>query len=359
MGSPYQQVMLARMGKSPWCIDYIQITGNTLEIRGWAVPPDGDPERAVFLLNGKPLEGVHYPLPRSDIGQFFWFAPGADKSGLLCQTELPKINENILEPYVFSYVDKATGKPVNPLHNYYYYYTPKDDYVIPPGFNRRRVHGGEEESAFRLEGYSTFIKLREVLKQQFGRDYSDFRSILDWGCGCGRMARYFHWLDNVQVSGIDIDADNIAWCRQNLDLFKRLEVVNLMPPTPLEPDQFDLLIGISIFTHLLERETEEWLGELKRIAAPGAILLMTILSDSTVSRCNMPESMWLQWQQTGFLDFGANLDLESVMQVQDYYRNTFFTHEYVRKNWSKHFEIVEIVPGYIGNHQDLVVMRKV
>ena len=27
-------------------------------------------------------------------------------------------------------------------------------------------------------------------------------------------------------------------------------------------------------------------------------------------------------------------------------------------DWSKYFEIVEIVPGYIGNHQDLGVMRR-
>jgi hypothetical protein len=258
---------------------------------------------------------------------------------------------------VLIYADRRTRQPVNPLHRYFYYYQPEDRFAFPPPANRRRVHGAEVESAFRLEGYTTFVKLRNVLRERFGRDYTDFRSILDWGVGCGRMSRYFHWLPGVRLTGIDIDAGNIAWCQANLP-FGSFATVPLHPPTALANASFDLMIGISIFTHLLERETEEWLGELRRIAMPGALLLMTIHSDATAARSNLPERLWRQWKQRGFADAGANADLEAQMSVQDYYRNTFFTHEYVREKWSRHFEILDIVPGYVGNHQDLVIMRR-
>jgi SAM-dependent methyltransferase len=349
--------LLRSMGTEPWCVDDISIVGDHIEIRGWAIAPRGDPSNAAFLLDGEPFAEVSYPLERRDIGRLFWYAPQSHRSGFTCRTPLRRIERNMLEPYVFRYVDKRSGAPFNPLHDYFFYYQPEDRFAFPPGANRRRVHGAEIESAFRLEGYTTFVKLRQVLRERFGRDFTDFGSILDWGCGCGRMTRYFHWLPGARVTGIDIDAGNVEWCRANLG-FGSFLAVPMHPPTPLDADRFDLLIGISIFTHLLEAETREWLGELQRIAAPGAILLMTIHSDATAARADMPESMWRRWRQHGFADAGANVDLEGAMSVQEYYRNTFFTHAYIRENWARYFEIVDIIPGYVGNHQDLVVMRK-
>ena len=345
------------MGAEPWCVDHVAIEGDRIEIRGWAIAPGGNPASACFLLDGAPFDEVEYPSPRPDIERLFWYVPGAALSGFTCRARLPRLESDMLKPYVFSYVDKLGGKPVNALHDYFYYYQPHDDFAFPPPAARRRVHGSEAEPAFRLEGYTTFVKLRRLLQERFGKDFDQFGSILDWGCGCGRMSRYFHWMPQARVTGIDIDAGNIRWCRENLT-FGTFTPVGLHPPTPLEPGRFDLLIGISIFTPLLERETPEWLAELRRIAAPGAVLLMTIHSDATAARADLPEAVWRKWQRRGFADAGANVDLEAEMSVQEYYRNTFFTHAYVRGKWAEYFEILDIVSGYIGNHQDLVVMRK-
>jgi SAM-dependent methyltransferase len=353
----YRTAMTQALGREPWCVDHVSIAGDAIEIRGWAIPPGGETAKVDFRIDGEPFAEVSYPVPRPDIERLFWYVPNALHTGFMCRTHLTRREKDILTPYVLSYVDKRTGGHINPLHDYFCYYTPEDRFAFPPPQNRRRVHGSEDESAFRLEGYSTFQKLRRVLKERMGRDFGDFKSILDWGCGCGRMTRYFHWLPGVRVTGIDIDAGNVEWCRANLG-FGSFATVPLHPPTPLAADSFELLIGISIFTHLLEPETHEWLRELRRIAMPGAVLLMTIHSDATAARSSIPEPMWNQWKKTGFVDAGANPDLEGAMSVQEYYRNTFFTHEYVRAKWSQYFEIVDIVPGYIGNHQDLVVMRR-
>lgn len=345
------------IGTEPWCIDHVDISEGNIEIRGWAFPPDGDPASGGFLLDGEPFPEVQFPTPRPDIERLFWYMPEPERTGFTCRAPLRRLERDILKPYALSYVDKRTARPINPLHEYYYYYPPEDRFAFPPAANRRRVHGAESESAFRLEGYTTFLKLRSLLRNRFQRDYADFRAILDWGCGCGRMTRYFNWLPACHVTGIDIDEGNIGWCQENLR-FAGFSAVPLHPPTLLKNNQFDLLIGISIFTHLLERETHEWLGELQRIATPGGLLLMTIHSNTTAARANLSEPMWRQWMANGFLDAGANPDLEAQMSVQEYYRNTFFTHEYVRSNWSSYFEILDIVPGYIGNHQDVVAMRK-
>jgi 2-polyprenyl-3-methyl-5-hydroxy-6-metoxy-1,4-benzoquinol methylase len=356
-GSEYGRLLRASMGTEPWCVDDVSIAGDRIEIRGWAIPPGGDPAAAGFRLDGEPFAEVEYPSPRPDIERLFWYVPGARMSGFVCRAPLARIETDMLKPYVFSYVDKRTGERLNPLHDTYYYYQPGDKFAFPPPASRRRVHGAEVEPAFRLEGYTTFLKLRRILRERFQRDYDQFGAILDWGCGCGRMTRYFHWMPKARVTGIDIDAGNIAWCKSNLR-FGNFMRVGLHPPTALRANHYDLLIGISIFTHLLERDTHDWLAELERIAAPGALLLMTIHSDATAARADLPEPVWRRWKQAGFADAGANADLEGEMSVQDYYRNTFFTREYVLAEWTKYFEVLEIVPGYIGNHQDLVVMRK-
>ncbi len=36
----------------------------------------------------------------------------------------------------------------------------------------------------------------------------------------------------------------------------------------------------------------------------------------------------------------------------------YHTHEYIRREWSRYFEIVAIHPKGIGNHQDAVLVRK-
>lgn len=283
--------------------------------------------------------------------------PHAAASGFACTTRLRTNATAVLDPHVLSFHDRCSGEPVNPLHTCYYYDVACDDLVLAPPANRRRVHGDEFEAAFRIEGYTTFLRIRKILRERLGRDYTDFASILDWGCGCGRMSRYFHWLPGTRVTGIDIDADNVAWCR-SAHAFGRFETVPMHPPTALAAAQFDLVIGISVMTHLLEREMHEWLAELQRITMPGALLLLTTHGEASAARSALPELFWRKWKQRGFFDGGANPDLESSMQVQDYYRNTFMTQDYVREQWDRYFEVIDIVPAYIGNHQDLAILRK-
>jgi ubiquinone/menaquinone biosynthesis C-methylase UbiE len=340
-----------------WCVDDLKINGDCIEIQGWAFAPDNDKNRIRFQLNNKNFDEVIYPLPRKDIENLFWYIPNSIATGFFCKSTVTDRECNTLSPYSFKLIDRISGNEINKLQNYYYCHDSRDGLPIPPALNRRRVHGADSESAFLLEGYTTFVKIRELIKDKFKRDYKDFESILDWGCGCGRMARYFNWIPGVNITGIDIDQGNIDWCRQNLKFGKFL-TTDIHPKTQLPDDHFDLLIGISIFSHLKEKEMHEWLDELKRITKPEGILLMSIHSTTTVLRANLPTSTWKELKKTGFVDAGANFDLDTEKESSDYYRNTFFEIDYINRVWSKYFEIFEIIPGFVGNHQDLVIMKK-
>ena len=140
--------------------------------------------------------------------------------------------------------------------------------------------------------------------------------------------------------------------------FAHFETVPLHPPTALEPECFDLLIGISIFTHLRESDQFQWLSELERVAAKGAVLLMTTHGETAACRGRWPDLAYHEWRQKGFKDASSNLDLAEVLADGEYYRNVYHTRQYVERSWSRYFKVIEILPGYIGGLQDLVMMIK-
>ncbi len=341
----------------PWCVDHVNLDGNMLEISGWAIAPEGDPTKATFTVNGEEFHNIKYPLLREDIGRLFWYYPGSENSGFTCQIPVTAENSGTEQIFEFQFVFEDTFIPVHQGHSYFIDLGTSDKYPVPDVDRRIRVHGGNSEDAFLLEGFSTFRKLQVTLETVFSKEFDDFDNLLDWGCGCGRLTRYFSEQQKVLITGIDIDADNVSWCQNNLG-FGTFTSIPLHPPTKLRSDEFDLLIGISIFTHLREQEQFEWLKELERMAKKGAILLMTVHGNSTVGRANLDISAYQSLLQKGFLDIGINPNLGESIDDQEYYRNTFHTHDYIRENWAKYFEIIELIPGYIGNHQDLVVLRK-
>ena len=106
--------------------------------------------------------------------------------------------------------------------------------------------------------------LNEALQTYFGKSLADFRNICDWGCGCGRLIQAVHKVNpNLDLTGIDIDRDNIDWCQRNLPYAQFCDVP-LFPPTAFADGQFDLLFGISVFTHLTRRAFEAWRDELQQ-----------------------------------------------------------------------------------------------
>lgn len=354
----YEKIMKSMMDPESWCIDTVNVMDDILEIRGWALAPQGDHSRVSFRINGREFEQVHFPATRNDLGELFWYIPWAKDSGFSCRIN---ISQEVVFPKgyaVISYVDRATGKPLNNERNYYFYDVLEDRTVPIPDVERRaRVHGNDSENLFLLEGFSTYMKLELALQKTVNKGFDDFKNILDWGCGCGRLTRYFRDIKSASITGIDIDSDNIHWCKQHLPFGYFLDIP-LHPPTPLQDSSFDLLIGISIFTHLREREQFDWLGELKRIASKGALLLMTIHGNTNICMSGLNSDLYSSLNEKGLLDAGPDPNLDSVLKGNDYYRYTIHTRKYVMENWSKYFEILDIIPGYIGNHHDLVIMRK-
>jgi SAM-dependent methyltransferase len=118
----------------------------------------------------------------------------------------------------------------------------------------------------------------------------EFPTILDFGCGCGRLARKLIQQDPrpQHYVGLDLHAGMINWCTENLAPrapgfeFHHHDVLYgafnpgadkpLHRPLGLGDTRFSLAVAISVFTHLTQMQTEIYLAELAAVLEPAGAL---------------------------------------------------------------------------------------
>jgi len=105
--------------------------------------------------------------------------------------------------------------------------------------------------------------------------------VLEWGCGPGRLIRHMSDLLGERaatLTGTDYNPRTIAWCRAKLPGIAFVENA-LLPPLPFDSGSFDAVYCFSVFTHLSEPVQLAWAAELRRILAPGGLLVCTTHGD--------------------------------------------------------------------------------
>lgn len=106
-------------------------------------------------------------------------------------------------------------------------------------------------------------------------------SILEWGCGPGRLIRHLPDLlaDRApRLNGTDYNPATIAWCAANLPGID-FALNGLAPPLPFPDGAFDAVYNFSVFTHLSADMHEAWAMELRRVLRPGGLLIATTHGD--------------------------------------------------------------------------------
>jgi SAM-dependent methyltransferase len=150
-----------------------------------------------------------------------------------------------------------------------------DGFPFPPARLRVGVIDSSDAEAFLSGGAEAATLIRE-LAADAGHELTG--QVLDFGCGCGRVAR--HWAGmGLDLHGCDYNPALVRWCRENLP-FMDARVNTLEPPSPYRDRDFDLVYAISILTHLTERVAHAWMREWRRILKPGGVLLFTTHGDA-------------------------------------------------------------------------------
>ncbi|MBW8813943.1 MAG: class I SAM-dependent methyltransferase [Caulobacterales bacterium] len=110
-----------------------------------------------------------------------------------------------------------------------------------------------------------------------GAPLSEARTVLDWGCGCGRISRHLPRHTSAQVLGRDVDALTVGWSARHLP--GDFRVSGFSPPLDLADGAVDGIIAQSVFTHLSRAAQGLWLAELARILRPGGLLLLSFMDE--------------------------------------------------------------------------------
>ena len=168
---------------------------------------------------------------------------------------------------------------------------------LPP--NHLRIRTGTGNRLF--NGHITFIQGGNEMWLKFlSRKYCTSNSdVVELGCGCGRIARplkdapWDPWFQGTYI-GFDIDHEMIEYCRSNFPE-ERFQFV-LSPhkstvysfgkshdgPVPTHSKFFiadeeskDFVYSLSLYSHLLETETIEYVEQSYRLLRPNGIMYMT------------------------------------------------------------------------------------
>ncbi|MGD1074630.1 MAG: class I SAM-dependent methyltransferase [Thermodesulfovibrionales bacterium] len=199
--------------------------------------------------------------------------------------------------------------------------------------------------------YATGVKgaqcIRDIVKRN-GFRMEAFRSILDFGCGCGRVIRHWKGLA-AHLSGSDYNPVLIDWCRENLS-FAEFTTNTPEAMLPYDDEKFDFIYAISVFTHLTEESGKFWIGELTRVLKPGGVMYLTFMGTTRVT--HLPSELREQ--------FGAG---QLVVTGQEYEMcnecAAYHPEAYVRKYLSGGLKIVDFVPGGARDaNQDVFLFQK-
>ena len=110
------------------------------------------------------------------------------------------------------------------------------------------------------------------------KPYKNFKNsaILDWGCGTGRIIRHLPTVLDKSNSfyGTDYNKKYVKWCSENLKNIN-FKLNDLNPPLSYKDNFFDVVYGISIFTHLSKELHASWMKELFRVLKNGGVLFLT------------------------------------------------------------------------------------
>jgi cyclopropane fatty-acyl-phospholipid synthase-like methyltransferase len=220
---------------------------------------------------------------------------------------------------------------------------------LPPTKLRFRVGENVHAENFLETGRRSAAALREIF-ERIGFVLEPGKRVLDLGCGCGRTLT---WLvgefPEVQWHGCDVDAEAIAWVRANLSGVTA-SVNNPLPPLPYADSSFDLLYGISVFTHLDLDYQRQWIAEFARVLKPGGMALMTFHSPSVWRNTEFAT----QIERDGFA-FVASKKLDGILP--GWYHTAFQMPEHLSREMSQYFARVERIEGAFGAHDAVVAWK--
>jgi SAM-dependent methyltransferase len=220
---------------------------------------------------------------------------------------------------------------------------------LPPPDLVFLVAGTTDIEWFKASGSRAADIIRDLLLRH-DVEMADLSAFLDFGCGVGRVTRWWSSLSGPEICGSDYNPILVDWCTRNLR-FASFSVNGLTGQLEYPEARFDLVYALSVLTHLSEANGHGWVAELGRVLRPGGLLIFS--THGAFHADGLPAEAREQFERGGFVIYGEEHEGTNTC-------TTLHPERYVRDELARGFEIVDFIPeGALGNpRQDLWLLRK-
>ncbi len=249
-----------------------------------------------------------------------------------------------------------------------------------PGFpsDQFQLHSVGSIGKNALHEADRFYRVVKEYARKHGHPVVRGSRVLDFGCGWGRMTRFF-LKDTLiaDVVGADVDPKMIQQCREGYAR-GRFEVVPAQPPCALPEKSFDVIYAYSVFSHLNEATSLAWAEELARLLKPGGLLLATTQGRWFFDLCEKMskqpkhDNPWHAQLAVAFPDLAAaraKYDAGEIVHAAtgaasddtrgaSFYGETLLPRAYVEARWSKFLRVVDFKADPDFLPQALIVMQR-
>jgi SAM-dependent methyltransferase len=226
---------------------------------------------------------------------------------------------------------------------------------VPPAKLRVLIAGDSDLERFLVSGERENRIVRDTVERA-GRPVSELGAILDWGCGCGRVTRWWSDLDDVAVTACDYNAELVGWVGTNLP-FVTARRNELEPPLPVADESQDLVYAFSVLTHLPDDLALAWMAEIRRVLRPGGLFFFTTHGEACRDRVTPEEAQALARGES-VVQFSG---IAGTNLCAAYHPRAF-----VETRLADGFEVVEAVEAHLGGAdletgmvQDRYLLRRV
>ena len=186
------------------------------------------------------------------------------------------------------------------------------------------------------------------------------KRILEFGCGAGRMIRHLPDVAPIaQLWGVDLSAQHIRWCVDNLTPTIHFATTTLVPHLPFEDRFFDFIFCGSVFTHI-EDIQESWLLELGRVLRPSGKLYFTIHDEHTVklldTRCR--DSLLAKSMRETSLYNCSKGNFNMIVISRGSLSQVFYNSRYVEHIIPPVFKWISLTPEAYGYQSAVILDRR-
>jgi SAM-dependent methyltransferase len=214
------------------------------------------------------------------------------------------------------------------------------------------------------ESKAFYRRVKQVSSAYSRRGLSDSR-LLDFGCGWGRLTRFFaRDVAPGALFACDPVHEILDVCRDT-GVPARLALCDFVPERLPFEERFDLVFAFSVFTHLSEPAHQACLQAIHASLEPGGLLVLTVRPTAYLDFCEAmrplrgsPADDRSDEPRYLFVPHPADPDHPQFHGGEMTYGETVITLPYVRRRWAPAFELLEVSLLTEDIYQVVLTLRK-